>query len=153
MVIDNITDQLAENKKDQQLNIKVEKEENYTLITLKGRVSSIDFPKEIMGSLVDELSEKRTNLIIDMADVSYIDSSGLNLLLILLTKSRNIGGETVLINLSTLVQNLLIVTKLNSIFPIFDSLDMALESLSPEKLNEKLVEQVDTAAEETDDIE
>ena len=53
-----------------------------------------------------------------MSKVSYINSSGLNLLVRLLTKARNKGGELVLISLSESVEKLFFITKLNSIFTI-----------------------------------
>ena len=53
-----------------------------------------------------------------MSKVSYINSSGLNLLVRLLTKVRNKGGELVLISISESVEKLFFITKLNSIFTI-----------------------------------
>jgi anti-sigma B factor antagonist len=60
-----------------------------------------------------------------MSKISYINSSGLNLLVRLLTKVRNKGGELVLITLSESVEKLFFITKLNSIFTICADLSEA----------------------------
>jgi anti-sigma B factor antagonist len=55
--------------------------------------------------------------------VRYISSSGLGLLITLLTKMKNAGGELLLTAPSEHVKKLLLITKLNGIFKVFDSID------------------------------
>jgi anti-sigma B factor antagonist len=54
-----------------------------------------------------------------------MNSSGLGVLITVLTKLRNKGGEVVLLNPSEQVKKLLLITKLNNIFNIFDSKEEA----------------------------
>jgi anti-sigma B factor antagonist len=54
-----------------------------------------------------------------------MNSTGLNVLLMILTKARKSGGEAVLCNLSANISSLLSVTKLNSVFTVYNSLDEA----------------------------
>jgi anti-sigma B factor antagonist len=68
--------------------------------------------------------------VVDIADVKYINSAGIGVLITLLTKFRNKGGELVLLNPSQHVQKLLIITKLNSIFQIAESKELAIELLN-----------------------
>jgi len=56
--------------------------------------------------------------IIDISQLRYINSSGIGVLITILTKFRNKGGEVYLLNPSESVRKLLIITKLNSIFNI-----------------------------------
>jgi anti-anti-sigma factor len=51
-----------------------------------------------------------------------MNSTGLNVLLMILTKARKAGGEAVLCNVSSNISSLLSVTKLNSVFSIYGSL-------------------------------
>ncbi len=55
---------------------------------------------------------------IDLSKVRFINSSGIGVLVSLLTKFRNRGGEMVLISPSEHIRKLLIITKLNAIFTV-----------------------------------
>ncbi|WP_026463094.1 STAS domain-containing protein [Adhaeribacter aquaticus] len=55
---------------------------------------------------------------VDLSKVRFINSSGIGVLVSLLTKFRNRGGEMVLINPSEHIRKLLIITKLNAIFTV-----------------------------------
>ncbi|MFD2248041.1 STAS domain-containing protein [Pontibacter ruber] len=58
---------------------------------------------------------------VDLSNVRFMDSSGMGVLVSLLTKFRNRGGELVLIKPSDHIRKLLIVTKLNAIFTIAEN--------------------------------
>ncbi|NDK54524.1 STAS domain-containing protein [Pontibacter fetidus] len=66
---------------------------------------------------------------IDLSNVRFMDSSGMGVLVSLLTKFRNRGGELVLIKPSDHIRKLLIVTKLNAIFTIAENDDYAAQFL------------------------
>lgn len=68
--------------------------------------------------------------IVDISDVRYINSSGIGLLITILTKVRNKEGELILINPSEQVKKLLIITKLNAIFSILKTREEAIKRLS-----------------------
>lgn len=71
----------------------------------------------------DSIEEGLKLVVIDLEKVRYISSSGLGLLITLLTKMKNAGGELVLTAPSEHVKKLLIITKLNGIFKVLDSVD------------------------------
>lgn len=64
--------------------------------------------------------------IFDLSDLEIMNSSGINLFLKLFTKIRNAGGELYLCSIPKSIEQLLLVTKLNSIFTISADLDEAL---------------------------
>ena len=67
---------------------------------------------------------ERTRLdfcLVNITDVRYINSSGIGVLITILTKFRNKGGELYLVNPSEHVKKLLIITKLQAIFNIAES--------------------------------
>ena len=68
--------------------------------------------------------------LIDISGLRYINSSGIGVLITVLTKFRNKGGEVCLMNPSDNVKKLLIITKLNAIFNIVQTKDEAIETLN-----------------------
>jgi len=66
---------------------------------------------------------------VDISQVGYINSSGIGVLITILTKFRNRNGEVCLINPSEHVKKLLIITKLTAIFNIVDNMDEAVQLL------------------------
>ena len=66
---------------------------------------------------------------IDISQVRYINSSGIGVLITILTKFRNKDGEVCIVNPSNHVKKLLIITKLTAIFNIVDSVEEAVEKL------------------------
>lgn len=61
--------------------------------------------------------------IVDISALRYINSSGIGVLITILTKFRNKGGEVYLLNPSESVKKLLVITKLNAIFHVIKSED------------------------------
>jgi anti-sigma B factor antagonist len=70
---------------------------------------------------------------IDLSKVRFINSSGIGILVSLLTKFRNRGGEMVLINPSEHIRKLLIITKLNAIFTVVEDDNQAANILKESK--------------------
>ena len=66
---------------------------------------------------------------INISDVRYINSSGIGVLITILTKFRNKGGEVFIVNPSEHVRKLLIITKLTAIFNMADTESEAIEKL------------------------
>ena len=69
----------------------------------------------------DAIQENLKSCIVDISGLRYINSSGIGLLITILTKFRNKGGEVYLMKPSESVQKLLVITKLNAIFQIVQS--------------------------------
>jgi anti-sigma B factor antagonist len=59
--------------------------------------------------------------VVDISGLRYINSSGIGVLITILTKFRNKGGEVYLMKPSESVQKLLVITKLNAIFQVVQS--------------------------------
>ena len=76
---------------------------------------------ELVEIATGALNDGITKCYLDISEVRYINSSGIGVLITLLTKFRNKGGELYLINPSENVSKLLVMTKLQSIFNIVAS--------------------------------
>lgn len=106
-----------------------DKVDDINLFVLKGDLidkgQALQFLYEI-----DKCIEKKDNkFILDLVDLKYMNSSGLNILINILTKSRKTGGDVAIAGLSKKVHELLSITKLNSIFNIADSVKAAADKL------------------------
>ncbi len=103
---------------------------NQTLVLkLKGDLIGDESGPKLIGLVSDALNENATHCVVDLSEVRYISSSGIGVLITILTKMRNAGGEVLLASPSDHVKKLLIITKLNNIFNVFDSLDLAIEHI------------------------
>jgi len=112
------------------LDYKIEAQKEFQILALKGELidknQAIDLIKE-----VDDLLEQGNNkFIIDLSELRYMNSSGLNVLIQLLTKTRTRGGESVICNVSKKVNELLIITKLNTLFKVTDTKEEAIKLLA-----------------------
>ena len=104
--------------------------ENIVYIRLQGDLIG-DSDSQLLIDLVNNSIDKTKLLCaVDLSKVRFINSSGIGILISLLTKFRNRGGEMVLINPSEQIRKLLIITKLNSIFTITETDQMATEFLN-----------------------
>jgi len=104
--------------------------ENILFLQLEGDLIGESNGLELMELVSDKLNDNITRCAIDLAQVRYMNSSGIGVLITLLTKFRNKGGELILINPSEQIKKLLIITKLNSIFVIVESEQEALQRLT-----------------------
>jgi len=82
---------------------------------------------EIIAQVEAQIALGKKNWLCDLSTLTYCNSTGLNLFIRILTKSRNAGGDCALINLQPGVRKLFELSKLNEIFTSYASLDEALE--------------------------
>ncbi len=99
------------------------------LLTLEGSLIEQHKLSNTLDQIWEITEPENLNFIIDLSGIENMNSSGLNLLIHLLTKSRNAGGETILIHLPQRLNNLLVMTKLNNVFTIAPNLEAALNIL------------------------
>jgi anti-sigma B factor antagonist len=98
------------------------------IIKLSGDLIGENNSSAVTGVVTDMLQQKVKTCIVDISGLRYINSSGIGLLITILTKFRNKGGEVYLMRPSENVQKLLVITKLNAIFQIIQSEDEVLKS-------------------------
>lgn len=95
--------------------------EQILILRFEGDLIGENHIADLMGIIDNTIENKVTLCAIDISKVRYMNSSGIGILITVLTKFRNKGGEVVLINPSMQVRKLLIITKLNNIFTIVES--------------------------------
>lgn len=89
------------------------------ILNLKGDLIGEQSGLGLIDLLNDHINQGKKNLGIDLSEVRYMNSSGIGVLITILTKFRNAGGDIVLINPAEQIHKLLVITKLNSIFKVF----------------------------------
>ncbi len=91
------------------------------IIRLSGDLIGEQDGTGVLASAANALQDQLKTCIIDISDLRYINSSGIGVLITILTKFRNKGGEVYLLNPSESVKKLLVITKLNAIFQVIQS--------------------------------
>ena len=112
------------------MHFKDELVENILLVSLTGDLIGGEDNNEVISKIQDYIEKGIIRCIVDISDVRFINSSGIGLLITILTKVRNKEGELILINPSEQVKKLLIITKLNAIFSILQTREEAIKRLS-----------------------
>lgn len=102
--------------------------EDVTVVDVSGRITLGEETSALRQAVRDLISQGKKKLVLNLAEVSYIDSSGVGELVAGYTAARNQGGELKLLNLTKKVHDLLQVTKLYTIFDIKDDEYMAVKS-------------------------
>lgn len=95
-----------------------ELKDNVLILRLSGDLIGEDNGANILEKANEAIQEGVRTCIVDISDVRYINSSGIGVLITILTKFRNKDGEVFLMRPSEAVQKLLVITKLNAIFQI-----------------------------------
>ena len=72
-----------------------------------------------------------TRIILDLAEVTYIDSAGLATLVWVYTSARKQGGDVKLLRLTKRVRDLLQITRLSTVFEVYDTVEAARQSFAP----------------------
>ena len=89
------------------------------VINCAGRIVFGDEASQLRDLVKRELSENN-RIVLNLAEVSYIDSGGIGTLVSLFTSARNAGGDIKLANLTKRVGDLLQITKLITVFESYD---------------------------------
>lgn len=103
------------------MNFAQEIKSNTLILRITGDLIGEDNGTRMIEAVNEAVSHQVLNCIIDISGLRYINSSGIGVLITILTKFRNKGGEVYLMKPSESVKKLLAITKLNAIFQIIQS--------------------------------
>jgi anti-sigma B factor antagonist len=91
-----------------------------TIVDIEGRIILGDELDRLRSAIHDLVGQDKKKIILNLAGVDYIDSSGVGELVGCFTTVRNAGGELKLLNLTQKVHDVLHVTKLYTVFDVRD---------------------------------
>ena len=115
------------------LEIQQREREGIVLLDLRGRITvgpGASSLREVIDSLA---AEGQRNIVLNMEKVEYIDSTGLGALVVCHTSTRKSGGAIKLVNLTERNIELLVMTKLATVFEIFTDEQDAVNSFFPDR--------------------
>ena len=101
-----------------------------TVVDIGGRITLGEGSALLRKTIRELLDDGRTKIVINLADVNYIDSSGIGELVSAFTTAKNQGGELKLLNLTKKVRDLLQITKLYTVFDVRDDEATAISSFT-----------------------
>lgn len=108
------------------MNFRQEIKTNVLILRIEGDLIGEDNGTQLIEAVNEAVSHKVVTCIVDISELRYINSSGIGVLITILTKFRNKGGEVYLMNPSESVKKLLAITKLNAIFQVVGSEEEAI---------------------------
>ena len=101
-----------------------------TVVDLSGRITLGEGSALLRKTIRGLLDDQRTLILLDLADVDYIDSSGIGELVSGFSAVKGRNGDLKLLNLTKKVRDLLQITKLYTVFDVFSDESAALRSFN-----------------------
>jgi anti-sigma B factor antagonist len=100
------------------------------VIDVAGRITLGEGSSALRDSIRELVSKGQKKILLNLAEVSYIDSSGIGELVSGFTTVTNSGGQLKLLNLTKRVKDLLQITKLYTVFDVHDEESAAIRSFA-----------------------
>lgn len=116
----------------------IDKHEKYVLFRLnETKLNSLISPM-LKSEMIMINAEGKRNIIIDLTDVSYVDSSGLSSLLVANRLCKNLDGSLILTGLQPALKKLIEITQLENIFKIVPTISEAVDMVFMEEIEKDL---------------
>lgn len=109
---------------------RIEPKTGYDIVHLAGELIDKTQSTDLSVKIDELIAEQKIKLIFDLQELKYINSSGLNVMINILSRIRKTGGEVVITHVAKRVNELLIITKLNTVFTVTESMDSAVLKLN-----------------------
>lgn len=106
----------------------IEEQFNCVVINLRGDIMGGPHAKKFREDLHALIDQNKTNVIVNLGKVKFINSSGLGILIGGLTTIKKAGGKLVICEASNKIESLLMTTQLNKVFDNYSSLEEAKDS-------------------------
>jgi anti-sigma B factor antagonist len=111
-----------------ELELKERQAGDVTILDLSGAVRIGEGSIALRDAIRDLSADGKKKLLLNLAGVNYVDSSGIGELIANYTTVSRQGGQLKLLNLTDRIQNLLVITKLLTVFDVYENESEALKS-------------------------
>ncbi|HYN84864.1 MAG TPA: STAS domain-containing protein [Pyrinomonadaceae bacterium] len=111
-----------------ELNIRERQAGDVTILDMDGKITIGEGSVSLRSAVQRLMKEGKKKILLNLANVSYVDSSGIGELVSSYTTITNGGGQLKLLNLTQKIQGLLAITKLLTVFDSYDDEATALNS-------------------------
>ena len=99
-----------------------------TILDLSGRITLGEGCVQMRDAILGSVGNGNKNIVLNMGDVSYIDSSGVGELVGVFSAAKRLGAKLRLLKLTKKVRDVLEMTKLYPLFDVYDDETLAFES-------------------------
>lgn len=113
-----------------ELNVSERQAGDVTILDLNGKITIGEGSVALRSAVRRLLEEGKKKILLNLAGVGYVDSSGIGELVSSYTAIEKEKGQLKLLNLTQKIQDLLTITKLLTVFDVFESEEEALSSFS-----------------------
>lgn len=93
---------------------------NVTILDLDGKITLGDGDVQLRDAVSNLIGSKSVKVILNLENVSYMDSAGLGEVVRSYTSVKNVGGDVKLLKVAKRINDLLMITKLSTVFDSFD---------------------------------
>jgi len=107
--------------------------EGVVLLDLKGRITAGETVSAFRDAVENQTQDAEPKLVLNLQHVDYIDSTGLGAMVMCSTSAKRRGGVAKLLNLNRRNMELLVLTKIDTIFEVFDDETDAVNSFFPDR--------------------
>jgi anti-sigma B factor antagonist len=101
------------------------------VLDCRGRITLGEETEALRNRVKQALEAGHARLLLDLGEITYVDSVGLSTLISSYTSVRKAGGDLKLLHLPRGVNQLLQITRLSTVFEIYDDLEAASQSFAP----------------------
>ena len=107
------------------MEIDTRKEKNTTIVKVTGKMDAVSSP-EFENKLLELMGEGEKDFVIDLAELDYISSAGLRVILATAKRLKEKEGKILLASLKDMVKEVFEISGFSAIIPIYESVDSAL---------------------------
>ncbi len=104
------------------LKVEIRVEGKYLVVSLRGELD-VESSQEMKNEVRKQISSEAPNVVIDLTNVSYVDSSGLGTLIALQKDARFNGGSLSIVGASQQIRRVMKMTNLDKLFELYDNLN------------------------------
>jgi anti-sigma B factor antagonist len=120
------------------MNFEIDKKENYAVVRVKAEKLDSQISPSLKSELVVLNADEFKNIIIDLGETRYCDSSGLSAILVANRLCKNAGGSFVLCGLQRSVSKLISISQLDTILNITPTLEEATDLIAMESIEKDM---------------
>lgn len=106
------------------------KEGNIHVFSMTGDLIDKNQADKMIEEVNNIIAANHIRFVLDLGELKYLNSSGLTILIQVLTKARKAGGEAIIANVGKRIKELLVITKLNTVFTVASTVEDGIAQLN-----------------------
>jgi anti-sigma B factor antagonist len=113
------------------MNVSERKVGSVTVVDVSGRLISTDNPGRLKDKITSLIFQGEKQIVLNLANLNYVDSAGLGEMVACHGSATKAGAELKIANAANKIQDLLVMTRLVTVFDAHDTEDAAIKSFKP----------------------